>query len=195
MNTPLIQRVYSIRMKNPFASPPHIVKLWLPLAAVTVALGGLIYVEVQQSYRQNANDPQIQMANDGADAIAAGAAPTSTVPPKQIDIARSLAPFVIVFGDKQNIVAASGKLGNNFPVPPAGVFDYTKTHGEDRFTWQPQSGVREAAVMTYRANSGYVLAARSLREVEKREDYLTSTVAVALVAILLALFVVVALVK
>jgi hypothetical protein len=52
------------------------------------------------------------------------------------------------------------------------VLDYVRTNGEDRITWQPAPGVRMASVVVgfQGTRSGFVLAARSLREVEKRED-------------------------
>jgi hypothetical protein len=50
--------------------------------------------------------------------------------------------------------------------------EYVRSHGEDRVSWQPEPGVRIAAVIIrYQgAQSGFVLAGRSLREVEVRED-------------------------
>jgi hypothetical protein len=50
--------------------------------------------------------------------------------------------------------------------------DYVKQNGEDRVTWQPEAGVRIAAVIEGYGGAapGYVLAGRSLREVEIRED-------------------------
>jgi hypothetical protein len=53
-----------------------------------------------------------------------------------------------------------------------GTIDRDQDH-ELRFTWQPASGARFAAVLkrvTYSDSTYYVLAARNLREVEKRED-------------------------
>ncbi len=44
----------------------NILKAWLPIAVVTIGLCGLAYLTVQQSLRQGANDPQIQMADDTA---------------------------------------------------------------------------------------------------------------------------------
>lgn len=148
-----------------------ILKHWLPLAAVTTALCGLVYVAVQQGLRQSANDPQIQMAEDAATALGAGETVESLLPTTKIDIAHSLAPFLIVFDDAGKPVASSGLLHDQLPTLPGGVLDYVSTHGEDRITWQPESGVRIAAVVTNYtgATPGFVLAGRSLREVEKRE--------------------------
>lgn len=44
--------------------------------------------------------------------------------------------------------------------------------GENRLTWQPREGVRIAAVIVF-YQDGFVLAGRSLREVEIREAQVT----------------------
>ncbi len=147
-------------------------KPWLPIAAVTTILCGLAYLSVQQDLRMSANDPQIQMAEDAAQGLTQGAAVDTVVPTSQIDIARSLAPFVIVFDNRGNPLASSGLLQGEIPHLPPGVLDYVRQNGEDRITWQPQPGVRMASVVVgfSGVKSGFVLAARSLREIEKRED-------------------------
>jgi len=48
------------------------------------------------------------------------------------------------------------------------VLSSTKNGSENWVTWQPRGGVRIAAVVV-KSQGGYVLAGRSLREVEKRE--------------------------
>ena len=45
---------------------------WLPFAIIIVIFSGLVYAIVQQNYRQSANDPQIQIAEDLATAISQG---------------------------------------------------------------------------------------------------------------------------
>ncbi len=47
--------------------------------------------------------------------------------------------------------------------------------GEDRITWQPEPGIRSAVVVVHYtgATPGYVMAGRSLREVEWRIDRLS----------------------
>ena len=159
-----------------------------PLAGLTVlyvfcaaALTALVYIAVQQNYRQNANDPQIQLAEDAAQSLDHGLAPSSVVPAARVDLGTSLAPFIIVTDDNYRILASSGTLNGRTVLPPTGAFtaaltgrgkDTART-GENRITWQPSSSVREAAVIT-RYSGGYVVAARSLREVEIREDDLAS---------------------
>jgi hypothetical protein len=148
-----------------------ILRAWLPIAVVTAAFCGLAYLTVQQSLRQGANDPQIQMAEDAAAALAQGRSAEALVPLSTVDIARSLAPFMIVYDDAGNVLASSAVLHGVTPDIPAGVLDYARANGEDRVTWQPEAGVRLAAVVVRfeGTRSGFVLAARNMREVEKRE--------------------------
>jgi hypothetical protein len=150
----------------------NILKSWIPLAVVITLMSGLVYVTMQQSQRIGANDPQIQMAEDVASALTAGKPLDSIVPAAQIDIATSLAPYVVVFDASGKTIASSGLLHNQLPTLPSGVFDYVRQRGEDRITWQPEPGVRSATVVTSYggAQPGFVLAGRSLREVENRED-------------------------
>jgi hypothetical protein len=152
----------------------RIIKYWLLCVIVVSGLIGLIYGAVQQDIRQGANDPQIQMAEDIAAKLASGKQLQSVVPSEKVDLAKSLAPYVIIFDANGNPVASSAQLDGKIPTIPSGVFDYVRQNGEDRITWEPQTGVRSAVVVTqYKGlNSGFVLAGRSLREVEKREDNL-----------------------
>jgi hypothetical protein len=147
-----------------------IFKNWSMVALVTTAFCGLVYVTVQQTLRQSANDPQIQMAEDIASELENGRTIPVIMPANQVDLAHSLAPFVILFDDQGTQIASSGRLGKQSPTLPGGVLDYTQRHGEDRLTWQPEPGVRIASVVIgyTGANPGFVLVGRSLREVERR---------------------------
>ena len=107
---------------------------WLPLAVAITLLCGLLCAAVQQNYRQSANDPQIQAAEDAAQALGAGADPQQVVPPYQTDIAVSLSPYLMLFTDQGQTVVSSAVLNGQSPTLPTGVFDYTRAHGEDRFT-------------------------------------------------------------
>jgi len=155
---------------------------WLPIAVAVTLLTALVYVVVQQDLRLSANDPQIQLAEDAATALAGGQPAQSVANGPTVDMAQSLGPYLIVFDDGGHPIAASGTLDGKVPAPPAGVFTYVAAHGEERLTWQPRSGVRVAAVVVRyagAASSGYVLAGRSLREVEQREDQLLALAALA----------------
>ncbi|HTW96062.1 MAG TPA: hypothetical protein VMD74_00175 [Candidatus Methylomirabilis sp.] len=137
---------------------------------------GFAYSLCQQVLRQSANDPQIQIAEDAVAALARGQQPkffTSDVY-GTVDPSKSLAPFLIAFDNAGKPLTSTAVLSGKTPIPPAGVFAYAKAHQEDRITWQPASSVRIAAVVVYygEGGGGYVLAGRSLAEVEKRESNL-----------------------
>jgi hypothetical protein len=51
---------------------PGILKQWLTIAAVAAVLCGLVFVAVQHALREGADDPQIEIAEDAASALAAG---------------------------------------------------------------------------------------------------------------------------
>jgi hypothetical protein len=160
--------------------------LWFSQAVLITILCGTIYVAVQQDLRQSANDPQIQMAEDSATVISGGG---NLNFPDKVDIGKSLSPFVMVFDASGNEIQSQALLDGVVPHLPPGVFDSVRSHGEDRFTWQPRPGVRIAAVVTNYTGqtSGFVLAGRSLREVEKREDQLTFIVELAWISSMLVL--------
>jgi hypothetical protein len=155
---------------------------------------GISYAIVQQTYRQGANDPQIMVAHDVADALAAGKTPDEVVSNETIDPSVSLAPFIIVFDAAQKPVISSAQLDGATPVPPAGVLDASKTSGENRVTWQPRRDTRIAAVVVpvEGGAGGFVLAGRSLRVVEQRVDSLTLMVALGWLGTMVATFAAVA---
>src|SRR5438309_954190 len=121
---------------------------WLPLAAVILILSALNYAAVQQNYRQSANDPQIQIAQDIVNAIEQGA-PVENIAQSlgSIDIKKSLSPFVMLYDDKRKLVASSAQIDGQAPNYPAGVFDSVKKRGQENLTWQPAAGVRMATVV------------------------------------------------
>ena len=171
----------------------RVLRGWLPLAAVATALCLLVYVAAQQLLRQSANDPQIQIAMDATVALEGGQ-PAASVLPAPIDIAQSLAPFVVVVSDAGVIEASSGMLQRHPVSVPAGVLDYVREHGEERVTWQPEPGVRIAAVVVRRPGerAGFVAAGRSLRETERRVVRFGSIVGLVWMAILAGSLIVVA---
>jgi hypothetical protein len=144
--------------------------LWLTLAIITTSLSGLIYSTVRQSIREAADDPQIEMAEDTAAALNAGIRPQSIIPAGRINIADSLAPYLIIYNQSGYPLISSGELDNRIPVPPAGIFKAATANNKNRITWEPEPGVRSAVVIVpFKGSpSGFVLAGRSLRETEKR---------------------------
>ena len=138
--------------------------------AALVVVFGTIYAVGQQAQRDNANYPQIQMAEDAAAQIKAGHDPhiSSTLPP--VDMDSSLAPFTLVYDAKGKVVSGSGYLGGKVPAAPLGLLQSAKGKDYNAQTWQPKDGVRIAAV-TVTADKYYVLSGRSLTEVEKNENH------------------------
>jgi hypothetical protein len=146
---------------------------WLIPVTIVTMLSGLIYVTVQQNYRMSFNDPQIQLAEDAVNDLSIGKSADLIVPAVPVDISKSLTPFLVIYDQAGNPIAGSGQLHGKLPSLPGGVLDYTKTHDDNRLTWQPEKGIRNAIVVKqYKEPSGktgYVMAGRSMRELEKRE--------------------------
>ena len=173
-----------MKIKNSF-------RVWLPFAVVITAFSMLVYASVQQAYRQGANDPQIQMANDMADALNTAMSIDSVLPQEKIFFEKSLAPFYVIYDANGIPVAGTGMIDGKLPDIPKGVLDVAKESGENRRTWQPQANVRIAAVVVpYK--DGFVLAGRNLRELEAREAQTTMFAGVTWVLALIATFLVVA---
>ena len=172
--------------------PIAIFKTWLPFAVVITALCALVYVTAQQVLRMGANDPQIQMAEDAAAALDQGASPSALMPGQHVEFSSSLAPFLILYDASGKPVGGSGLLNGQLPDYPMGALQSAKQTGENRVTWQPQAGVRIASVAVPYKN-GFVVAGRSLREVENRESQAQLLAVVAWIISLVALLVVVAL--
>jgi hypothetical protein len=144
--------------------------IWLPIAAATTGLAGIVYVTAQQSLRLGFDDPQIALARRTAARLNAGAAPASAVP-EQADLATSLDPFVLVLDADGRLLASSVLLRGQMPNYPAAVFDTVRRRGEDRVTWQPESGVREATVAVP-WHGGFVVAGSSLELTEQHINQL-----------------------
>lgn len=148
----------------------RIVARWLQLVGVIVALGTLNALTAQQLLRGSADEPQVQLARDAARALASGDAAQVPLGGAVVDVAHSLAPFIIVYDGAGRVQLSTAQLDGHTPDLPGGVLaDVTRT-GEARFTWQPAPTVRLAAVVVPIGDgaSGYVLVGRSLVEVEAR---------------------------
>ena len=157
----------------------RIMRIWLPIAVAVTAVSGLTYVAVQQNYRNSLDDPQLQLATDGAARLDAGAAPESVATSPTIDAEQSLAPFVIVLGAQDNVLATGATLGSGGAVPPAGVLAAARANGTNRVTWQPRPGVRIASVSAAAKDGRVVVAGRNMRAVEARIDDLGKITALA----------------
>jgi hypothetical protein len=134
------------------------------------------------------------MAEDAAYTLSQGEPANYVIATSKVEMSRSLAAFIIFCDEARKAVALSGFVHGQIPSPPAGVFDYVKRNGQDRITWEPENGVRIAAVFErYEGSiSGFLVAGRSLREIEKRESQVEMITGIAMLATwVLALIVVV----
>ena len=146
----------------------RVVALWLPVAGVAIVLAFAVYGGVQQSIRSGAEDPQLQIARDAAAALTAGRAPQDVAAGAPVDIAASLAPWIAIYDTGGNPVASTGSYHGQPPqIPDQARAD--AQNGELTFTWEPAAGLRMATVVEGYPG-GTVVVARSMQEVENREQ-------------------------
>jgi hypothetical protein len=162
------------------------IAIFLPAAVLATLTCGLVYLEVQQALRSGANDPQFQLAQDAAAQLDAGTAPAAVAGGDIVDVASSLAPFVVVFDANGKILATNATLDGGQPAPPRGVLDAARPGSPNAVTWQPRAGVRIATV-TATWKGGTVLSGRSLARVEDREQNAELIAGAAWLAAMLAL--------
>jgi hypothetical protein len=150
--------------------------VWLPIATGVSGLALIVYVAVQQDLRLTADDAQIALAQSTAARLDNGTLPADAIPADPVDVTDSLEPFVMVFDTGGQLIASSATLNANPVDYPAGVFDTVRVRGQDRVTWQPISGIRDATVaIPWRG--GFVVAGRSLRLTEGHIDQIGLVVA------------------
>jgi len=156
-------------------------KIFFPHVTAAVLVTGvllLVYASVQQQYRTSANDPQVQIARDAAIKLKQGKTIAEIVKPDTVDIEQSLGSCIQLYGPAGNLSASTGYIGTQPPTMPAGVLNKAKQDGEYDVTWQPSAMARMAAVVIYTGGrqGSYVVVARQLEEVEKREAALVKMV-------------------
>ncbi len=189
-----IFREHLSMLRDTYARPQLIFNA-LILAAIATVLALALYVIPQQVLRTGADDPQIEMATNLAarldyygvtDGLRQGELINSG---GVVNMARSLSPFLIVYDDQGRPLGSTAQLDGLTPTPPAGVFDYVRTHGEERVTWRPIAGsraVRIAAVVERvdGPQPGFVLAGRSLSEVQSRIGHVQNLAGLAWLAMM-----------
>ena len=161
---------------------PFYIGAWLMVSVVSLPLALTTYVAVQHSLRSTADQAPVQATQQIVDALKQGATPDQIVRSSETELADLPIVFAAIFDDKRKAVVSSFKVAGGDPILPSGVFDTAHQRGEDRFTWQPQMGVREAAVLVPYSQmvsisptsspqtvTGFVLAGQSLTETERAE--------------------------
>jgi hypothetical protein len=143
-------------------------------AIIVTVICLLIYASGQQSYRTAANDPQIQLASEIKQRLENVQSIQNIFLNDSVDLSKSFNVFAMLLDNQCRVVHSSGFLHGENPALPKGVFEFVKTNGEDRVTWQPQPNVRMAMVImkVNTDNINYVAVGRSLKEVEVRESNL-----------------------
>lgn len=164
---------------------PRILFAWVPFAITVTLCIGAAYLFVQQSYRQSANDPQIQLAQDVSNFLKNGnSMQTIMQSTPAIELSKSLAPFLVIYDTQKLIAFSSVTINGKQPNIPAGVLDNARNKEYNAVTWQANTGDRSAIIATYYSGkaSGYVVVGRSIKEVEKREDRLLLIAGLALLS-------------
>ncbi len=159
---------------------------WLPFAATIIVLSGMIYCAAWNNYRSNANDPQVQIAEDVVIAIGQGQPADGLVPALgTTELGSTLSPFLMVFNATGTIIGSSISVDGKNPELAESVLAVAKTEGQNRTTWEPKVGVRAAVViMPYKDSTGegFVVAGRSLREVDARAKMVLMEIVIGTIA-------------
>ncbi|HEY6278001.1 MAG TPA: hypothetical protein VIX86_16905 [Streptosporangiaceae bacterium] len=139
---------------------------WTAVVLLLTLAAGVAWLGTGLSLRAGADRQPLRLAALAARQLATGSPPGSVLPPS-IGLAASPGPFLMVFDRRYHLLASSGRLGSRAPVLPSGVFAWAAQHGQDRVTWEPQPGLREATVVEPYGgpHPGFVVAAQSLGSV------------------------------
>jgi hypothetical protein len=140
---------------------------FLAPVAILVIVFGTIYGVAQQAQRNDANMPQIQLAEQNAASLNK-TGNVQTLSQSYIDLGSSLDPFVIIYDKNGTPVSGSGYLNGALPQIPKGVLTSSKGKDYHAVTWQPTGKLRFATVAVA-ANDFYVVSGRSLKIVEQNE--------------------------
>jgi hypothetical protein len=148
--------------------------LFAPIAVAATAGFGLVYLITLDTTFRSAFSPQVQIAAEAAARLDAGATPESVLPTYSVDMARTRYPYLIVYDQAGQPVAASVQLEGRQPAPPAAAFEYARTGVEHHdstwyavyagptpwIVWTPRPDV-SSAVVIQPWSGGFVLAGRS----------------------------------
>ena len=143
---------------------------WLQIALAITSCGMLVDATEQYILRSELNDPQIKIVGDVTNALERGAPPAQVVPRYVFDAEKSLSPFIAVYDATGTPLESSASIGDVPPKPPIGVFEYAKSHRENRVTWQPNKDTRIALVIrpVLTDKGWFVESGRNMKEVEGR---------------------------
>ena len=151
---------------------------WVTGVLLITVAACLAWLSYGLSLRNGADRQPLRLAAAAAGQLASGSPPGGVLPPV-INMATNPAPFVIVFDARHHVLASSGHLNGRTPGLPAGVLAWVAAHGQDRITWQPGPGLREASVIEPYGglHPGFILAAQSLQGISGQQRSLTRSIA------------------
>lgn len=152
----------------------------------------LLLFVVQRMYRQGANHPQIQIAEDAAAAFEQNQFTNETLKSSfesfvpsigQVDLGTSLSPWIQVYDASHEVIESSVSIqeAQTTPRVSSELFEGLAKRDQIRLTWQPRKGIRQAIVITKFSGlrNGYIVVGRSLREVEDQIKILTVIISTA----------------
>ncbi|WP_426519464.1 hypothetical protein ACPPVQ_05560 [Diaminobutyricibacter sp. McL0618] len=143
---------------------------WVIGVIVATFTLGTVYVVAQQLDRQGADQVGAQLATQVASDLSSGSSATVDALPR-VDLAASLAPFVVVYDSSGHPIAGNGYLDGDLAEPPSGVISDAASGGSNHVTWQPRPGLRFATVEV-RSGDHVVMGAQSLIPTEDRANRL-----------------------
>ncbi|MFA6494470.1 MAG: hypothetical protein WCT49_05445 [Candidatus Paceibacterota bacterium] len=129
-----------------------------------------VYTVAHSVIRNAANDPQNAMAMDAAFLLSHNAPMGPIVPEIGVELSRSQETFIQVYDEKGSLLDSNATLNGKSLKISKKALSYAKKHGESYTTWQPEKGVRIAAVIVafQGQNPGFVVTGRSLYTAESR---------------------------
>lgn len=139
-------------------------------AFVTV-IAGFVYGTGQQIIRRSADIRPAELAHEVKIGLERGQTIDQISGTYRSSFEKSLVPFFIVYSkDKKPVGSSAIKENGKTPQIPVGVLE-NAAKGENRVTWQTESGERYATV-TLAYSDGYITGGQSLKEYEKNIDHL-----------------------
>ncbi len=145
---------------------------FIPFAGLSIAVFLVIYISGQQIYRTNANDPQIQMADDASRFLNRGGKPSELLSQtSRVDLLTSLLPFIAIYDSTGKLIGTNAFFDSTPISIPATAITSAKEGKQNRITWQAKNGIRSALVVNYFTQGpvfGYVAVGRALKEIENR---------------------------
>ena len=128
------------------------------------------YAVMQQMYCTTI-EPQIQRAYDLKEQLEQNKKAEYLLPDDTLDLQNGLEGFIALFNKEGKPIRSNDFLNNKMSQLPKEVYDFSKINKEKRITWQPQTGIRMAAVIlsVNHPEIKFIAVGRSLKEAEERE--------------------------